>query len=204
LADCFEQVLNQFVDLFPQLGNGGGLPQAAFEGRADCVKRVRNSSIVADERALGGGVEPEKKRIWTRQTLGKQRRHQGTFKTPAISLRPGAVDDPINQQGGHFPGVTVTVGNFGLTTIFFVLSDSAGMDLNLSAGNLTRNALRDLRSGAVAVDFPLRPHMTQKAASLGLRKRLPDSCCQRSQAVKHTLPLDALLLRLPHLLSYKS
>jgi len=52
--------------------------------------------MLIDERPVGGGVEAKEQRVGPHQAQGKEGSKQGILQTPAVSLRRGAIDDPIN------------------------------------------------------------------------------------------------------------
>jgi hypothetical protein len=68
-------MLSQFVDVFPQFGDGGGLPEATLANRSHRVERLRNSATAADECSVEGDVQTKEERIGTRPTVGEQSGH---------------------------------------------------------------------------------------------------------------------------------
>ena len=197
------QMSNQCVDLLPQFGNGCRLPQAALTSRPYRVKRLRNNPILADECSVKGDIQAEQKRIGPRPTPGEQSRHERILQAAVIALRPSAVDHAIDLYWGGFATLALTVSDCGPILVFYVVRDPPGANLKLSAGNLVRNGLGNLRSRAMTMHFPVGSQMTQKATLLIFGKGLPDLSHQRSQAVESALPFDALLLSLPYLFAYQ-
>src|SRR6267154_1332546 len=53
-------MLSQFGDLFPQFGDGGGLPEATLTSRSHRVERLRNSATAADECSVEETSRPRK------------------------------------------------------------------------------------------------------------------------------------------------
>ena len=100
--------------------------------RAQRHRAPQKRTIAADESAVLGDIEAKKKRIRARQPPGKQGRHQRIFQPPAIALRPGAVDDPIDFQRARLATLAFAVGDLDPVVVLYIINDSAGVHSNLS------------------------------------------------------------------------
>ncbi len=103
-----------------------------------------------------------------------------------------------------FAGFPRAIRHVHILVVLLIVRDAAGMKLKRSACQFVFNSSGDLGCCPVPVDFPVGPHVAEKTALLLRGERLPNLPNQRPQTVKHTLPLDSLLLALPHLLAYQT
>ena len=103
-----------------------------------------------------------------------------------------------------FAGVSREIRHVHFVVLLLIVRDTAGMKLKRSACQFVFNDSGNLGCCPVPVDFPVGPHVAEKTPLLLLGERLPNLPNQRPQTVEHTLPLDSLLLALPHLLAYQT
>ena len=167
-ADRIQKMICQVVNLFTKLGDSCRFPKAAFADGSDREKRLRHNSVATDQRSVGRNIQTEKEGIRPSKTRGQKIRDQRIVHAAAVAFRPGAVNDSIDGQRIGFVASAIAVGHSHSVIFFLIVRDPAGVHLNLAAGNLLCDRLGDLRRGAMAVDFPVRTHMSQKASSLWL------------------------------------
>ena len=121
----------------------------------------------------------------------------------AISFRACAVDDSINAQESLSLGLAIAPGDFNVVTEFPTGDQSSSMNGSFSAVKELCDRVANLGSDPMPVNFPVRPHMSQKSLALAEWQGLPDLLRHRTEGIDYFSPIAVTFRCSPDLRPYQ-